>query len=410
MLASLQQGLPDQWRETLQLVASPFAWILDFERLLFGFALTGNSVGEIAAKGLFILLPVALLVASMWCMVASLYTLPFRSGRGGFIIALLLSWWDVGRMIWFYWAGLVRFVFVLAGWIWSLLKLAGSLAVRFVKFLFTRPFALLDWASRQYFQPGVPWLAFLFILLWSALEATVFTFTLRPTMADVLAGLTGIELSNWILMLILWPMLFIMISGSFAGIQAMLDAVRSKSASRIIGTGIFEATIMMFEVMFLYRELVDAITPWIAQQTGMQLGFVSTLVIASFGWIGVRSMTWFLFGRFGTPALLGILGRQNIPGAAGKGPTTMDVGPDFWRGPIAALKEEAEYFKKEAREVFELLTLPVLQLLAAAVNFAVVVVLGRPLFTLPFRTLDQVLANTPLIAGGAKHSAPGAAA
>jgi hypothetical protein len=410
MLASLQGTLPDQWRETLNFLASGFTWIIDWQNTAFTFAVTGSTGAEIVAKVVFLLLPIALLVASMWCTMASLYTLPFRSGRGGFLTALLLSWWDAGRTIWFFWAGIVRFGVVFVGWIWGLVKLAGSLLLRFIKFLFTRPFALLDWASRSYFQPGVPWLAFLFILLWSALEATVFTFTLRPLLTEVLAGITGRELNEVVLMLILWPMLFILISGSFAGIQAMIDAVNSKQVPRIIGTGIFETSIMMFEVVFLYRELVDAITPWIAQETGVRLGFGATLAIASFGWIGVRSMTWFLFGRFGTPALLGILARHKMEGTGGPAIVT-PIEADFWRGPIAALKAESEWFKKEAREVFELLSLPVLQILAAGVNFAVIVILSRPIFTLPFRTLDQVLANTPFLSAAShKASAAGMAA
>lgn len=46
--------------------------------------------------------------------------------------------------------------------------------------------------------------------------------------------------------------------------------------------------------------------------------------------------------------------------------------------------------------MLELLSLPVLQLLAAALNFAVVAVQSRPMFTLPFKTLDDVLAATPM--------------
>jgi len=117
-------------------------------------------------------------------------------------------------------------------------------------------------------------------------------------------------------------------------------------------------------------------------------------------------MTWFLFGRFGTPTFLSILARNSMPGSQGATVGT-GVEPEFWRGPIAALKAEAEWFKKEAREVFELMTLPVLQVLAAAVNFAVVVIVGHPTFSLPFRSLDQVLATTPLF--GTKHPPAGAA-
>ena len=408
MLASLQQTLPTQWQDGVHFLASGFTWILDFESAALRFAVSGDNGWIIALKAALILLPCALLVAALWCTMASLYTLPFRSGRGGFLTALLVSWWDAGRMTWFYWAGLVRVGLVLLGWIWSLLKLAGSLVARFIKFAFTSPLALLDWATRQYFQPGVPWIAFLFILLWSALEATVFTFTLRPTLTEVLADLTGSELSGWAVTLILWPFLFILISGSFAAIQALVEAIRTKRTPQIVAMALVEAFVMFFEVMFLYRELIDAITPWIAQQTGFQLGFFSTLAMASFGWIGVRSMTWFLFGRFGTPALLGILARQNIAGTQRANATVDFQSTEYWRGPVAALKAEAEWFKKEARETFELLSLPVLQLLAAGVNFAVVVILSRPAFSLPFRSLEQVLATTPQFSSGARQPLTGA--
>lgn len=403
------QGVPEQWRATFSVLASGFTWILDFQNTILTWAVTGATVGEIAAKSTLLLLPIALLVVALWCTMASLYTLPFRSGRGGFLTALLMSWWDAGRMAWFYWAGIVRFLVVLIGWIWGLVKLAGTLLGRLIKFLFTRPLALLDWMSRQYFQPGVPWIAFLFILFWSALEATIFTFTLRPTITEVLADLTGSELSGVAVTLILWPFLFILISGSFAAIQALTEAIRSKNTSQIIAMGLVEAFVMFFEVMFLYRELIDAITPWIAQQTGFQLGFFSTLALASFGWIGVRAMTWFLFGRFGTPALLGILARQNMAGKQGV-VAVEGIPEDFWSGPIGALKAETEWFRQEARAAFELLSLPVLQLLAAALNFAVVVILSRPTFVLPFKNLDQVLAGTPLFTTGTKHVVPGGTA
>ena len=411
-MLAFQQPLPEQWRETLQFVASGFTWIIDWQRTVLGFAVTGDNVGLTILKAIGILLPAALLVAAVWCTMASLYTLPFRSGRGGFLTALLLSWWDAGRMIWFYWAGLLRFFVVLLGWLWGLVKLAGSLLGGFVKFVFTRPLALLDWATRQYFQPGVPWIAFVFILFWSALEATIFTFTLRPTLTEVLADFTGSQLSGFAISLILWPFLFILISGSFAAIQALAEAIKAKKASQIISMALVEAFVMFFEVMFLYRELIDAITPWIAQQTGVQMGFASTLALASFGWIGVRAMTWFLFGRFGTPALLGILGRQSIAGTQGHAVQQPALQPDFWKAPIAALKAETEWFRKEAREVFELISLPVLQVLAAGLNFAVVVILGKPVFVLPFRNLEQVLASTPQLSSReavAKHQPTGVA-
>jgi hypothetical protein len=404
MLMTLQQTLPDQWQQTLRVLASGFTWILDFQRFVLPFTVTGTTVTAGAAKAVLLLLPTGLLVAALWCTMASLYTLPFRSGRSRFLTVLLLSWWDAGRAAWFYWAGLVRLGVVVMGWVWNALKLAGSLLWRLLKFIVTRPFALLDWTSRQYFQPGVPWLAFLFMLLWSALEATIFTFALQPTIMELMADITGREMSGLGVSLVLWPFLFVVISGSFAAIQALSEAVKSRNTSQIVGMVIAEAAVMFFEVVFLYRELIDAITPWIANATGLKLGFFSTLLLASFGWAGVRVMTWFLFGRFGTPTFLSILARHSMPGAQAAAAAGGELDADFWRGPVAALKAETAWFEAEARRVFELLTLPVLQLLAAGLNLAVVVILGHPIFTLPFRSLEQVLGNTPQVAAPATRS------
>ncbi len=55
--------------------------------------------------------------------------------------------------------------------------------------------------------------------------------------------------------------------------------------------------------------------------------------------------------------------------------------------------------------MFELISLPVLQLLAAAVNFAVVTITSKPMFSLPFNNLDEVLASTPSIGGSRKAKA-----
>jgi hypothetical protein len=60
-----------------------------------------------------------------------------------------------------------------------------------------------------------------------------------------------------------------------------------------------------------------------------------------------------------------------------------------------ALKAEVAWFQIQARTLFELLTLPVLQLLAAAVNFIAVLVRSDPVFRLPFRDIEQVLSATP---------------
>jgi len=119
--------------------------------------------------------PAMVLVAGVWGTMVSLYTIPFRSGRDAFWPrcscpgGMRCAW--RGFMV-----RLARFLLVFVGWVWVCFGLAsGYLAnaeePRHVAF------AMLDSSSRQ---PGVPWIAFMLLLFWSAIEATIFTFTLRP--------------------------------------------------------------------------------------------------------------------------------------------------------------------------------------------------------------------------------------
>jgi hypothetical protein len=395
MHASVAAVQADQWTSILSqlwaVIWAGVSWIIGWEAFVFQQLVGVGSFWGVVGKCILLVPPAAVLVAGVWGTMVSLYTLPFRLGRAGSLLTgLLMSWWDGLRMSWFYWAGLVRFLVVLAGWIWGILKLGVQLVWGTLKGAVTSPLAMLDATSRR---PGVPWAAFFLLIVWSAIEATIFTFTLKPTMSELLADLTGYEVNPFFLTILLWLFLWVLIAGSFACIQVLNDAIKTRQFGQIIFMVLVEITVAMFEVLFLYRELVDAITPWLAQQ-GMQLGVVGTLLLAFFAWVGVRGMTWFLFGRFGAPAMLGLLGRQAFAvGQAGGAAAPVDL--DFWKGPISALKAEREWFKKEGREVFELMSLPILQLLAAGFNFGVVVITGRPHFTLPFRSLEEVLASTP---------------
>jgi hypothetical protein len=359
-----------------------------------------GSFWAVLGKCLLLVPPATVLVLGTWGTMASLFTIPFRLGRAGSLLTgLLMSWWDGLRMSWFYWAGLVRFLVVLVGWLWGLLKLGVQLVWGTIKGAVTSPLAMLDATSRR---PGVPWPSFFLLIIWSAVEATIFTFTLRPTMSELLAGITGYDVNPLFMVPILWIFLYILIAGSFACIQVLNDAIKTRQVGQIVAMIAVEFAVALFEVLFLYRELVDAITPWLAQN-GFTLGVYGTIGLAMFAWIGVRGMTWFLFGRFGAPAMLGLLGRtamgQEFGGGAQGG---TPAGLDFWKGPINALKAEREWFKKEGKEVFELMSLPILQLLAAGFNFLIVAVVGKPHFSLPFRSIDEVLASTPFAGKGAE--------
>ena len=376
--------------QLLDWVMAGLAWIVPFQSRVFNFVLQGESFWALAGMAVLLALPAGVFVAGIWGTMVSLYTIPFRLGRSVTLMqSVALAWWDALRMVWFYWAGLLRFLVEFVGWVGSLLKLSVKLFIGTLKSAITSPLAMLDATSRR---PGVPWGAFGLLLVWSAVEATIFTFTLKPTMSELLADLTGYEVNALALSLILWVFLGIIIAGSFACIQVLNDAIKEKQTGNIVFMILVEISVAMFEVLFLYREMVDAMTPWLAQQ-GVQLGIVGTIGIAFFAWVGVRGMTWFLFGRFGAPALLAVLSRQPMGESAGSHAGASAV-PDYWKGPIAALKAEREWFRAEARKLFELISLPVLQVVAAGLNFLFVLFAGRPHFALPFKSIDDVVAAT----------------
>lgn len=394
MFQSLIDLFPAESRGLVMVFTAPLRWIPEWTS-----SMTYLILGQSPLIAVLILavfgLPLVLLVAAIWSTMVSLYTLPFRSGRGGFVTAMLMTWWDGARIVWLYWTGLARFFVALAGWFTGAIRFAVLTIRNVVVGVLRAPFELLDWTSRRYFQPGVPWIAFLALLVWSGVEAIVFTFTLQPTLNEVFGGLTGYDPNPAIMVPLLWLFLFMLVAGSYACIQVLNEAIRSRRVGEIVQMVLVEGAVMFFEVIFLYRELVDAITPWIAQTSGVQLGLFSTLMLASFGWIGVRGMSWFLFGRYGTPALLGILGRQTITQDGPLSSVPAPVTSDMWRSPIDALKGDVAWFQQEGKRLFELLTLPVLQVLAAALNFAVVVVQSRPVFALPFKSLEDMLVSNP---------------
>ncbi len=399
MFESIQSFLPLEWRRPFEFLAAPLWWIPEWQAAAVGFVFSGGTSGTVALKIIFLLLPVLLVLVALWTTMLAIYTVPFRANRQSFLTSLTLAWWDAGRSIWLFWAGMVRLAVMLVGWIWGLAVLFVRIIARGLRASFASPMRFMDWSTRRYFRPGVPWLAFVLTLAWSALEATIFTFTLSPTLTEVLADITGLAPTATVMLPVLWIFLFFLIAGSFACIQVMSEAFKARNAGRIVEMLFVEIFVMFFEVVFLYRELIDAITPWIAQQTGgqLQLGLFSTLALASFGWVGIRGMTWFLFGRYGTPALLAVLSRQSPTGEE-QPPMAIPTQepPVVWKSAMDALRAERAWFDAEARRLFEMLSLPVLQLFAAAINFPIVAVRSEPLFTLPFRNLDQALQAFPL--------------
>lgn len=389
--------VPEQWRGLFELLTAPLSWIPVVQQWIVEFFLYSSSGWAAVAKYVFLLFPVLLWVAAIWCTQLSIYTLPFRSRRVDFFSTILLAWWDGARAVWLYWVGLFRIFVVVMGWCFTLTRLGLKLIIEAGHQVLLVPFTITGKMTRSYFQPGVPWVAFIMLVFWCLLEAMIFTYTLFPTVSEVLTDLVSVETPRYT-GVILYLFLFLLIMGSFACLQVLLDAVKKRELKFLIQMILVELFVMFFEVMFLYRELVDAITPWIAQQTGFRMGIGFTLSLATFGWVGIRGMTWFLFGQFGTPPLLAFISRQ--PLAQPEGVVAIKTSPEttrWWQAPIEDFKREIGWLHEKSDQLLEYLTLPVLHVVAAALNFAMILVTSRPVFSLPFKSLKEVMETRELL-------------
>src|SRR5437016_7642998 len=113
------------------------------------------------------------------------------------------------------------------GWLITLAQLALRLVVDTIRQVIMFPFTMTGMMTQSYFQPGVPWVAFFLLVFWCLLESTVFTYTLMPTITEVLGGITGTDVSPYALPG-LFIFLFFLITGSFACIQALADALKNR--------------------------------------------------------------------------------------------------------------------------------------------------------------------------------------
>lgn len=397
----------NQFQEILRILLMPIAWILPMQRAILDFFMHSSSPWSAAGKFLFLLFPLLLWLGVIWSTQLSIYTLPFRSNRIKFITTLLLSWWDGARAVWLFWVGLFRLLVVLIGWLFSILRLIVKFIVEAIKQIVVAPFTMTGKMTKSFFRPGIPWVAFVTLIFWCMLEAVIFAYVLFPTISEVLMDIVGTDKPSPLVMPLLFVFLLFIIMGSFAALQALADAVQTKQVKLIIQMTIIELIVMGFEAMFLYRELVDAITPWIVQQTGVRMGIGFTMGTACMGWIAIRGMTWFLFGQFGIVPLLALIARRPV-GQAGEEQkqyaSDIQEIPQWWRKPIQEFKNEIEWLHRKFNELLEFLTLPILQVLAVILNFFMILLTARPIFNLPFKELKDVMDTRDILI--AKNLAP----
>jgi len=377
------------WKVILSLLFFPVLFQHDF--LIF--ALGADDLFWVALlKRLFLLLPVLSIILACWVTIPCVLSVVFRAQRTEFVITFFLIWWDLGKAIFSFWGGILKFLLVLVTAIMALLKLIVLGIWVLIQDLFFIPIQLLKNLGVGVFDAGIPWIALVLTLVWCLIEATVFTFVTTPLVMDTLSNLTGEGLSETLLRIPLFLFLLFLILGSYAVLSTWTDALSSKKIGTIIKIGMIELVALFVEVVFLYREFVDSLVPWFDQHTSgdFQLGIAGTLAIATVAWLGIRGMSWVLFASHGTPLMMAIIRGSGLTAsstAPGEKQPLMEIRL------IEQLRKEFEWALARGTEVSEAFLIPPLQILAASVNFCTFLFTSIPIFEIPLTKLDQIMSS-----------------
>lgn len=360
----------------------------------------GDPVALMTAKRIFLLLPALAFLLGCWITIPTLLTAIFRQNRRSFIISFFITWWDLGKAIVSFWGGIIRFIFYFVVALLGLLKTLVLGLWSVIQSIVFMPFQMLGKASQRVVSSNVPWIAVFLTLFWVLVETIIFTYVMTPLVLDTMSNITGEQLSVTIVRIPLFTFLFFIVLGSYAVLSTFVDSLKEKDISQILGIGAIEIIVLFVEVVFLYREFVDALVPWFALYAeDFQIGMISILLVSTFMWFGIRSLSWFLFAAYGTPTIMSIIqGKGAELEKAQKTESQSDGSSwDFSNGFISNLKKDADWVQDKGQELLAAFMLPPLQVIAAAINFLTLLISGQHLFELPFETLDDIKPSAELV-------------
>ncbi len=379
-------------------------WILSillfptyFQGAFLAFAWGANDpTWMMIGKRLFLLLPIAAIILACWVTVASLLSVIVRQNRRDFVTLLFITWWDLGKAILYFWGGIFEFILNLVAALLLSIKVVVLGLWALLQEIISMPFRLLRQGVHTVVHSQLPWIAFFLTLFWGLIEATIFTYVTTPLVVDTFSNITGETLTEGFVRIPLFVFLFIVVLGSYAVLSNLVEAFKSKSISNILGIIAIEIVVLFVEVVFLYREFVDSLVPWFAQYSqNFELGVFGTLAIATFVWFGVRSLSWFLFAAYGTPMVMSIIrgnGLQISKNNAPAAPAPHVLGAT---GFFEKLKAEVDWFQSKGEDLLGSFILPPLNVVAAAVNFCMVLINSEHLFELPIRKWQSITRSKP---------------
>ena len=365
-------------------------------------------------KRVFMWPPTLALLFCLWASIPNLCSVLFRSRRTEFIHGFVAAWWELGQACFGFIAGIPRALLVLLGQAFGVLRLAlTGLCVLLMDILLI-PFRAAKAVGRNVAAPGLPWIALTLTLCWCLLEAAIFTYVMTPLVVDTLSNLTGQDLLETSIRIPLFLFLLTLVLGSYAVLSAWTEAIRKHDVAAIVRITAVELVAVVLEVLFLYREFVDALLPWFAMHArrDFEPGPAAILAVAFVIWLGVRGMTWFLFASHGTPILLAVIQGRGLgarrEGAPAQGEGYLGYAGDYY----ARVRQDSDWLTARGEELAAAFLLPPLQLVAACLNFLTLLLSGRPIFRLPFTTFAALQENAQALHPGRRpaHEAPHEAA
>ena len=350
----------------------------------------GDPFWIMIGKRILLLLPVLAVIAGCWISIASTITVLFRQNRREFVTTLIITWWDLGKSVVSFWGGIINFLFRFLVSMTGMLRILILGLWSLVQEILFLPFRLIRQISQSIGRSSIPWIAVAMTIFWCLIEASIFTYVTTPLVIDTFSNITGEQFSVNFLRIPLFIFLLFIVLGSYAVLSTFVDVTKKKEFSAILGIGVIEVIVLMVEIIFLYREFVDALVPWFAQYSeNFELGMFWTLAISCFAWFGIRSLSWFLFASHGTPTIMRMIqGKDLKSGLPVQQPRKEQV--SFSNGYLDSLKENADWIQAKGEELLESFMLPPLQVVAATINFFVLLISGHHLFELPLKKFSDV--------------------
>lgn len=397
------ENIESPWRYLVAALIFPVFFQMDLFQFVWG---AQDPMNIAIAKRILLLLPACAIIFCCWLSIPNVISVLVRQNRREFISAFFLTWFDLGRSIFLFWGGIIRFVINLFGWAYGLIRLIVLGCLLMAKDVVLFPMRAFGEVSNKSFRAGIPWPAILMMLIWTWVEAAVFTFVMAPLVSDVMETFSDAEFQggNW-LKIALFVVFNFFVLGSYAVIHTLGKAMKDRKWAAATAYFLIEIIVAAVETVLFYREFVDALVPWFAQYAGnnFELGIVGTLSIAFVVWFGIRCMTWFLFGASAVPMLLAMIQRTGInmgDGSRGSG-AAMGKNQDpmmvYIHGAMTEFREEMDWIQAKGDYILSSFLVPPLQILAVCVNFCTLLIGGDHLFQLPFTSFKDILDTRDLI-------------